>query len=299
MEALRILNDERADRTKQLQILQILGEVRRPDCVPVVLRLACHSSDNTLRVGALTALASCNDPAIATEVLAAYANMSDDVLAAAQSLLVARRPWAVAFLKAIEAGNIDPHSVPREVAERLLLLDDAQISALRDRTVRSDEARHVGRASRRIDRLAAAIGAGPGVPKPGKLRFEQQCATCHSLFSHGGKVGPDLTTYRRDDLENMLLNIVNPSASVREGFTTTVVVTSDGRVLSGVLFEADKNVVILRTADGTEATLARTDIDAMRSDSRSIMPEGLLNGSSDQEVRDLFAYLRSTQPLID
>ena len=53
-EALRLLADERADRAKQLQILQILGEVRRPACVPVVLRLACQSSDNALRTAALS-----------------------------------------------------------------------------------------------------------------------------------------------------------------------------------------------------------------------------------------------------
>ena len=64
------------------------------------------------------------------------------------------------------------------------------------------------------------IRAGSGVPKPGKQIFDQQCLRCHTLFSKGGKVGPDLTTYRRDDLETMLLNIVNPSAVIREGYTT-------------------------------------------------------------------------------
>ena len=74
---------------------------------------------------------------------------------------------------------------------------------------------------------------------------------------------------------------------------------TDGRVLSGVVVEQDKNVVVLRGSDGKDVVLARADIDAMRPAAGSIMPEGLLNGLSDQQVRDLFAYLRSTQPLID
>ena len=45
-----MLADDRADHSKQLQFLQILGEVRQPECVPVVLRLACQSSDNALRI---------------------------------------------------------------------------------------------------------------------------------------------------------------------------------------------------------------------------------------------------------
>ena len=122
---------------------------------------------------------------------------------------------------------------------------------------------------------------------------------CHTLFSKGGKVGPDLTTYRRDDLENILLNIVNPSAEIREGYTTSIVAMTDGRILSGIVVEEDKNVVVLRGGDGKEAALARADIDAIRTSRTSIMPEGLLNELRDQQVRDLFAYLRSTQPLID
>ncbi len=85
-EALHVLADERADRAKQLQLLQILGEVRRPACVPVVLRLACQSSDNALRSAALDALAGYDDPAIADEVIKAYANMSDDVRAVGPEL---------------------------------------------------------------------------------------------------------------------------------------------------------------------------------------------------------------------
>ena len=79
----------------------------------------------------------------------------------------------------------------------------------------------------------------------------------------------------------------------------SIVATTDGRVLSGVVVEQDKNVVVLRGSDGKERTLARDEIDAMKASPKSLMPEGLLKALSDQQVRDLFAYLRSTQPLID
>ena len=53
---------------------------------------------------------------------------------------------------------------------------------------------------------------------------------------------------------------------------------TDGRVLSGVVVEQDKNVVVLRGSDGKDVILARADIDAMRPGPSSIMPEGLLKG---------------------
>ena len=141
--------------------------------------------------------------------------------------------------------------------------------------------------------------SGSGVPKPGKKIFADQCARCHTLFGKGGKVGPDLTTYRRDDLETMLLNIVNPSAEIREGYTSYVVATTDGRTLTGVLVEQDKNVVVLRDSESKERTLARDAIEELRPSRTSLMPEGLLKNLNEQQVRDLFGYLRSTQPLID
>jgi putative heme-binding domain-containing protein len=150
-----------------------------------------------------------------------------------------------------------------------------------------------------VDRLAAVVGAGSGVPKPGKAIFDRQCARCHTLFGKGGKLAPDLTTYRRDDLDSMLLNIINPSAEIREGYSTAIIATTEGRVLSGIAIEQDKNVVVLRGDDGKDAAIARDEIEAMKTSTKSIMPEGLLKGLGDQEVRDLFAYLRSTQPLID
>ncbi len=135
-----MLADSRADRTKQLQILQTLGEVRLPVAVPAMLRLACESSDNALRSAALNALTGYDDPAIAPAVIKACPSMTDDVLGAAQSLLVTRRTWANEFLAAIEAGTIDSHSVPREIVEKLLLLGDPTINEFGDSPVGSTQA---------------------------------------------------------------------------------------------------------------------------------------------------------------
>ncbi len=298
-DALHILADRQADRARQLQILQTLGDVRVPVAVPVMLRLACESSDNALRCAALIALTGYDDPAIAPSVIKACSNMPDDVLAAAQTMLASRRPWAHEFIKAIEAGTIESHSVPREIAEKLMLLGDAAINTSVIRLWGPLKPASTAEHHARIARFAAVIREGSGIPKPGKKIFEQQCARCHSLFGRGGKLGPDLTTYRRDDLDTMLLNIVNPSAEVREGFVGSVVAITDGRILSGVIIEQDKNVVVLREADGHDATLDRTSIDAMSPSKKSLMPEGLLDTLTPQQVRDLFAYLRSTQPLVD
>ena len=95
----------------------------------------------------------------------------------------------------------------------------------------------------------------------------------------------------------MLLNVVNPSIAIREGFENYAVFTLDGRTLTGFIDDQDSRVVDLSSNDGQRTVISRDDIDEMQAISRSIMPEGILKTLKDQEIRDLFAYLRATQPL--
>jgi putative heme-binding domain-containing protein len=282
-----------------LQYVQILGEVRTPGAVPVLLNFGCRSPDNALRAAALASLVNYDDPGIATEVLRTYGSLSDDLLAAAQNLLCARKPWTLQFLEAMDTGSVDPRTVPCEVVEKLMLWNDARIHDLATHHFGAVRPSTSGELQAQINRLASVIRSGPGVPKPGKQIFKEQCARCHALFGKGGNVGPDLTTYRRDDLESMLRNIVNPSAEIREGYTGQVIATADGRTLTGVIIEQDQNVVVLRDSEGKQLTLPRATIEEMKPASQSVMPEGLLKSLGDQQVRDLFAFLRTTQPLID
>ena len=119
------------------------------------------------------------------------------------------------------------------------------------------------------------------------------------MFGAGGRVGPELTTYPRHDGQALLTHVVDPSAEIREGYGTTAVSMSDGRQLSGVMVDSDQRVVVLRASDGSELTLARDEIDEIQPIKMSLMPEGMLKALDDQAIRDLFAYLRSSQPVID
>ena len=150
-----------------------------------------------------------------------------------------------------------------------------------------------------IGRLGAVINLTTGSPYAGKKLFLENCGVCHKLFGKGAEVGPDLTVFKRDDLGSLLLNIVNPNAEIREGYESFLVETKDGRSLTGFIADKDGQVVILRTPTGQSLPLQRTEILSMDPAGSSLMPEGLLSGLGDQQVRDLFAYLRSTQPLND
>jgi len=78
-----------------------------------------------------------------------------------------------------------------------------------------------------------------------------------------------------------------------------VAVMDDGRVVQGLLVEDDPQVLVLRDSAGQTVSLERDAIEERRVLPRSLMPEGQLKPLSDEAVRDLFAYLRMTQPLVE
>ena len=73
--------------------------------------------------------------------------------------------------------------------------------------------------------------------------------------------------------------------------------TDDGRSLNGFIEEQDAMVVVLKSPDGQKTIINRGNIDEMKPLPQSVMPEDLLKQFSDQQIRDLFAYLRASQPL--
>jgi putative heme-binding domain-containing protein len=292
-----VVGDEKADRKQRLQYVQVFGEVRQPRCVPLLLGVVEKSRDEPLRQAALTALQSYSDTKIGTEVVRLYKQLPEDVRSVAQTLLASRRPWAMELLRAVESGKIDRALVPAVAVRKVLLHDDKQMAALVRKLFGDVQGATTAEMRQRIERLTKVIKSGSGNPYPGRKLYATNCGKCHTLFGQGGQVGPDLTSYQRSDLDRLLVNIVNPSAEIREGFESYVVETKSGRVVNGFLADQDNRVVVLRGVDGQNIIIPRNQIEEMKKSDRSVMPEETLKDLTDQQVRDLFAYLRSSQPL--
>ncbi|MEK7684213.1 MAG: PVC-type heme-binding CxxCH protein [Verrucomicrobiota bacterium] len=122
------------------------------------------------------------------------------------------------------------------------------------------------------------------------------CVTCHAIGYLGGKVGPDLTTIGQIRTERDLLEaIVYPSASFVRSYEPMVVVTRSGEDYSGVLRRDSPEEVLLVTGPEAEVRIARADITEMRPGAVSVMPGGLDEQLSRQELADLVAFLKGTK----
>ena len=134
-----------------------------------------------------------------------------------------------------------------------------------------------------------------GDPGRGKEVFKAQCSTCHRLEGVGQQIGAELSAIRDRGLEAVLLNILDPNREVMPQFLSYVLVTTSGRVLTGMITVETTNSLTIRQPDGHEETVLRLQIDELRSTGLSYMPEGLEKQIDVPAMADLLAYLNSVR----
>ncbi len=304
--AIQVVPDETAPRAERLEYLGVMSEVKVPGAGPALSR-ACRGvyKDDALRKAVLSAFQNYDDPAIADVVLSVYPALGRESLPTAQTLLASRPAWALKFVQSINSNGISwsgfgikPETIPLNIVRKLKQQRNSELQALLETIWPNTGSPTTADMEKKIQQLAGVIRGGNGDPYSGRTLFQNTCGNCHKLFSQGAEVGPDLTVYNRADLESMLLAIVNPSAEIREGFENFSVETKDDRSLSGFLVDQDNQIIVLRGLDNQNVTLARADLVELKPAGLSLMPVGLLDSFDEQQTRDLFAYLRSTQPLV-
>lgn len=296
-ETLKIVADEKAPRADRLKYIQVLAEIHPPAAADVLLAVLKSTTDGELQIAALGALQSYEDPQIGAAVVGLLSTLADEPRLAGFNLLASRKGWARALLAAVDAGSVPARGVPVEIVQRILFQRDEQNAALVQKLFGSVKGATTAEMLAQVENLKQVLAVGTGNPYNGRKMYLNSCGKCHVLFGEGGRIGPDLTSYKRDDVHTMLVNVVNPSAQIREGFENYILVTNDGRTLTGFIADQDSRIVVIRGSDGQSVVVPRSNIEELAASPKSLMPEAVLKDFSEQQVRDLFAYLRSTQPL--
>ncbi|MCA9134167.1 MAG: c-type cytochrome, partial [Planctomycetales bacterium] len=123
---------------------------------------------------------------------------------------------------------------------------------------------------------------------------ELRCNACHVIGNQGGGfVGPNLSAVgKRGDREYLLESLIVPSAKIAKGFETLVVVTNDGRIVSGTLASDDRQTLVLAPPSGGTVEIAVTDIEERIESSVSSMPP-VGETFTPQQIADLVAYLQT------
>jgi putative heme-binding domain-containing protein len=141
--------------------------------------------------------------------------------------------------------------------------------------------------------MTALAGITGGSNDNGKAVFRRVCINCHSLGAEGANLGPNLAGVgKRLDSYKLVESIVDPNAQVDEKYLSTLVVTEDGRSITGLLVsESPEEVVIF---DGKQQNrIATSEIEERLKLKQSSMPEGLAATLSPNELLDVVEFLRS------
>ena len=271
--------------------LKALVEAQIPD-----LRKVC---EQVLKVEGLTltavrGLALFKDPAIAKLLVDSWPSFTGKIRTSITRTLITRSTWVPYLLDGLEKGTIKTTQFRAYEIRQIRSLGDPRITQrfnelmnLTPPKTGSKERAEDFAKWRKIltpDTLAKA-----DIVK-GKDLFQGLCAACHKMNGAGGEIGPDLTGAARDNLEYLLGNILTPSAVVAKDYQQVTVKLKDGRVLSGTEQTGSKNVFRLKTLSAV-MNLDRSEILDVKRSQTSMMPPGLLNSLSEEQARDLIAFL--------
>ena len=122
-------------------------------------------------------------------------------------------------------------------------------------------------------------------------RPELACLSCHAVGDEGGTVGPRLDSIgSAQPLETLIGMVVEPQRELTEGYEAFRITTISGDEQTGILAAGNDAEIVLRDPEGREHPIAVAEI-AKREMIGSLMPAGLLDDLSPEDLRDLFAYL--------
>jgi putative heme-binding domain-containing protein len=211
---------------------------------------------------------------------------------AAISLLLSRDDWIPDVLKAIKRGAVAPSEVPFSERQRLLKSTN---------TIVREKAQQIFAASSAssLNKLLGRYGEAKtqsGIPERGASLFDNHCAQCHAYRGHGHAVGPNLAEFAGKGTADFVQAIFDPNSAINPNFLAYNVETKDGRSMSGIVRGETASGLTLVQGGGVQEQILRADIAEIRASNLSLMPEGLEQALSPQDVADLIAWIKQAAP---
>ncbi len=220
--------------------------------------------------------------------MADFSVQSPSVRAVIVQSTLARPDRTVLLLDEIAAGRIKPSELGAAQVNQLLAHPDPQIKARASELVAS--ALPADRQKALADYQIVLTMKGD--PLRGREVFAQRCATCHRIGALGVDVAPDISDSRDKTRLQILTDVLQPNRAIDANYFSYTVVTDDGLTHTGVLSAETATSVTLKQPEGKTETLRRDDIEDLRSNGVSLMPEGLERDIPPQAMADLIAFIK-------
>ena len=256
---------------------------------PALIAMVEGEADQSLRVRAVSALAVHSSPDVAAVLLDSLQQQTPTVRRAMLGALLANPQRVTLLLDQIAADKIRATELDPLQAGRLVKHPDAKLRA------------------RAAELLAAALPADRSQvladyraalelkadPQHGRAIFKKTCTTCHRIGELGVDVAPSIADSRTKTQEQLLIDILQPSKAIDNNYVSYSIVTADGQSLVGVIAAETASSVTLKMPENKVVSLLRSEIEELRSNGISLMPDGLERDLSKQDMADLISFIKN------
>jgi putative heme-binding domain-containing protein len=280
------------DRLRALGALVALKDPALPDGLKHVL----SSGSAAFLARVFAGLGRSSDPRVGEVVLAAYPRLASELQPLAIDLLLQREPWARKLLDAVVAGKLPRSTLNANHLRKILESNDREAIWVVEKTWGSVRDERNPAREKVVAEMDEYFRQNAGDPTSGRAVFRKLCAQCHSIYSEGENLGPDLTSNGRSSFEQLLTSVFDPSLVIGQSYQTVTVVTEDGRTLSGLVTEDSERRIVLSVPGGGREVVARNNVKYTRTSKLSMMPEGIESILDLKDLADLFAFLALDRP---
>jgi putative heme-binding domain-containing protein len=285
--------DEQTKAALRASCVKLLGRhaTARDQLVPQLVALLSPQTPADVQLAAVQSLGRLAKPGTPELMLAQWESAEPSLRRAALDLLIGSPSpeWTAALLTAIEQGQVAAADIDAARRDRLV---NSQHANLRERAAKVLAVNVNADRQKVVETYGGALRLD-GEHARGKEVFAKRCSACHKVDGVGNEVGPDLGGLTDKSRGNLLLSVLDPNRSVEPKFVSYTAVTTDGRVLSGLLADESGGSLALLDADGKRHVMLRKDIEELKASGKSLMPEGLEQDISPEAMADLLAYLQA------
>jgi putative heme-binding domain-containing protein len=290
--ALVAATDPRAPEPVRVEAIQLSGGTSFAEAGALLLSMLDPGQPQAVQVAAVSTLGRFTSPAVATGLVTRWRELTPRVRSQALTILIARPERANVLLNAMEAGIIQRSEL---ATAQITFLRSHRDPAVRGRAQRIFGQPAGGQRPAVVDAFRPALTL-VGVADRGRKIFADRCTPCHQLGGQGHAVGPDLASVRSNGKEKILTSILDPNREVAPNYVNYLVETKDGESWLGLIASENAGSVTLRSANGTETVVLRSNIARIQSLGQSLMPEGLEAGLTPRDLADLLEYILVAEP---
>ena len=282
------LQDKSAATAQHLEALQALAEEQWDPLRAILPNLL---EDPALRAETIKAIAHFEEAELGKLLLERYPDFNTADQQLAIQSLSARSLYGQLLTEALKRETIPKTDIPAYAARQLRRVVGngfVEVWGPIDQVEGNKEASY-----QRYQTLLTNESIAAADPSHGRLLFNTTCGACHKMYEEGGEIGPDLTGSNRSNLAYLLSNMIYPNEEIQDDYKMVVLTTRDGRTYMGNVIAENDRQLILRVVGQDPVKINLSNIQSREVSNVSLMPEGLLQTLSDQDVLDLVAYLRT------